>query len=105
MPLCAATTPAPHEYGVWYCTRPRGHGGDHIATVGPYEPALRVLARWPQGRTGGAVLAHLRACAVCQSWKWCKAASRLGLTREERDATIAFDRALNPDEYPRADGT
>lgn len=30
----------------WYCTRPVGHAGPHIATVGPYDPCSRVLYSW-----------------------------------------------------------
>ena len=47
-------------------------------------------------RFGTTVLTHVRHCATCQSGTWCQSASRLGLTREQRDAVVAFDRALNP---------
>jgi hypothetical protein len=30
-----------------YCTRPKGHEGNHIAAVGPYTPETPVLAEWP----------------------------------------------------------
>lgn len=31
------------------CTRPIGHGGDHIAAIGPWQPGEVILARWRQG--------------------------------------------------------
>lgn len=31
-----------------YCTRPRGHMGDHVATIGPWKSNAKVLARWPK---------------------------------------------------------
>lgn len=34
-------------HGLWFCTRPAGHDGLHVATVGPYEADLRPLASWP----------------------------------------------------------
>lgn len=45
------------------------------------------------------VIAHLRTCWRCRTGEWCSTAHRKGLTRDERDASIAFDRALNPDAY------
>jgi hypothetical protein len=42
--LCGVDEPSrPFNY---YCTRPKGHDGPHIATIGPYEPDRAVLARW-----------------------------------------------------------
>lgn len=32
--------------GGWYCTLPKGHDGDHIATVGLWSCEADVLARW-----------------------------------------------------------
>lgn len=32
--------------GGWYCTRERGHDGEHIATCGVYKPGIHVFARW-----------------------------------------------------------
>lgn len=31
-----------------YCTRPKGHAGNHIAAIGPYTPDTPVLQEWPQ---------------------------------------------------------
>lgn len=47
--LCRA--PNQHETrgpAYWvYCTRPVGHEGPHIATIGPYRPDEIALAEWP----------------------------------------------------------
>jgi hypothetical protein len=51
-PLCEASAPllTPMSDSV-YCTRERGHSGDHIATVGPYREGLEVLKRWASTTT------------------------------------------------------
>jgi len=46
------------------------------------------------------VLAHVRRCRYCQAGRVCVQVARLGMTRDERDAVVAFDRALNPDQQP-----
>jgi hypothetical protein len=46
MTLCQAPEPDALHTG-WYCTRPRGHAGDHIATIGPYRDGEVILAQWP----------------------------------------------------------
>lgn len=33
---------------VLYCTRPKGHEGEHVAAVGPYDDRAHVLARWKE---------------------------------------------------------
>jgi hypothetical protein len=45
MTLCGTTTTDARD-GRWHCTRERGHAGPHIATIGPYEAGLAVLAEW-----------------------------------------------------------
>lgn len=32
--------------GMWHCTRPIGHLGDHIATIGPYVDGEPPLDQW-----------------------------------------------------------
>lgn len=39
--------PQPDEERPWRCTLPKGHTGDHIATIGPYFDGGSTLARWP----------------------------------------------------------
>jgi hypothetical protein len=50
--LCQARRPggADHAFEAWRCTRPRGHAGDHIAAIGPYQVGEVLLAQWPAER-------------------------------------------------------
>jgi hypothetical protein len=43
--------------GAHRCTRPAGHDGPHVATVGPYRPELPALATWPAQRDVDAAVA------------------------------------------------
>lgn len=61
------------------------------------KSTVGLVAATGSRQPGDRILAHVRGCAICQSGTWCKTANRLGVTREQRDATVAFDRALNPD--------
>lgn len=43
LPRCGA------KAGMFYCTRPPGHAGDHVAGLGPWTDGDPVLARWRAG--------------------------------------------------------
>lgn len=50
--LCGATyLAAVSDYPPRYCTRERGHAGEHIASIGPYRPGAIVIVRWPAAET------------------------------------------------------
>jgi hypothetical protein len=46
-----------HNFRV-YCTRPKGHEGNHIAAVGPYTDKTPVLAEWPRSEAAAAAEAR-----------------------------------------------
>lgn len=57
MVLCHALSPDDDESPQFYCTRPAGHEGDHLAGVGPVGPGVPILTRWPATAAPAAVTA------------------------------------------------
>lgn len=43
------TAPCGNRAGMFLCTRPANHDGDHVAGVGPWAEGDRILARWRPG--------------------------------------------------------
>lgn len=46
-----------------YCTRKRGHAGEHIAAVGRYQPGVRVVMRWKAVKLAMVLALLVSGCA------------------------------------------